>query len=87
VLIVSHGGVLRALERYCHDRDRAFPNVGGRIFELDGEAGTAGDLAITAGPRATVQRPVHQPATALHAAHATASRTTTNGHGRWATMG
>jgi probable phosphoglycerate mutase len=51
VLIVSHGGVLRALERYCHDVDRAFPNVGGRIFELDGEAGTAGDLAITAGPR------------------------------------
>jgi broad specificity phosphatase PhoE len=48
VLIVSHGGVLRALERYCHDVDRAFPNVGGRIFELDG---TAGDLAITAGPR------------------------------------
>jgi broad specificity phosphatase PhoE len=51
VLIVSHGGVLRALERYCHDVDRAFPNVGGRIFELDGEGGTAGDLAITAGPR------------------------------------
>ena len=54
VLIVSHGGVLRALERYCHDVDRAFPNVGGRIFELDGERGEpgeAGHLAITAGPR------------------------------------
>ena len=36
VLIVSHGGVLRAMERYCHDVDRAFPNLGGRFFDLDG---------------------------------------------------
>jgi broad specificity phosphatase PhoE len=47
VLVVSHGGVLRALERHCHDVDRAFPNVGGRRFDLDG----ADDLVITAGPR------------------------------------
>ena len=26
VLIVSHGGVLRAMERFCNDVDRAFPN-------------------------------------------------------------
>jgi broad specificity phosphatase PhoE len=36
VLVVTHGGVLRALERHCGEVDRAFPNLGGRIFELDG---------------------------------------------------
>ena len=45
VLIVSHGGVLRAMERYCNDVDRAFPNLGGRVFDLDGPPD---ELAITA---------------------------------------
>ena len=39
VLIVSHGGVLRALERYCHDVDRAFPNVGGAGRPSAGSSG------------------------------------------------
>jgi probable phosphoglycerate mutase len=52
VLIVSHGGVLRALERHCHDVDRAFPNVGGRIFDVDGaDEGAERGLLVTAGPR------------------------------------
>src|SRR5207344_3088370 len=29
VLVVSHGGVLRALERHCGTVDRAFANLGG----------------------------------------------------------
>jgi probable phosphoglycerate mutase len=37
VLVVAHGGVLRALERRCGEVDRAFPNLGGRIFEVDGD--------------------------------------------------
>jgi probable phosphoglycerate mutase len=45
VLIVSHGGVLRAMERYCNDVDRAFPNLGGRVFDLDG---SRDQLSITA---------------------------------------
>ena len=48
VLIVSHGGVLRAMERHCHDIDRAFPNLGGRFFELDS---VNGELQLSAGPR------------------------------------
>jgi broad specificity phosphatase PhoE len=48
VLVVTHGGVLRALERYCGAIDRAFPNLGGRIFELDGDG--AG-LVLRAGER------------------------------------
>jgi probable phosphoglycerate mutase len=39
LLVVSHGGVLRALERHAGATDRAFPNLGGRVFELDGEEG------------------------------------------------
>jgi broad specificity phosphatase PhoE len=45
VLIVSHGGVLRAMERFCNDVDRAFPNLGGRVFDLDG---SPDELSITA---------------------------------------
>ena len=48
VLVVAHGGVLRAMERHCHDVDRPFPNLGGRFFDL---ADQDGDLVITAGPR------------------------------------
>ncbi len=48
VLVVTHGGVLRALERYCGATDRAFPNLGGRFFDLDG----AGDeVLLSAGDR------------------------------------
>ena len=49
VLVVAHGGVLRALERRCGELDRAFPNLGGRMFEVDGAEGA--DLSITAGER------------------------------------
>jgi broad specificity phosphatase PhoE len=49
VLVVAHGGVLRALERRCGEIDRAFPNLGGRIFEVDGDAGP--DQAIAARER------------------------------------
>jgi len=49
VLVVSHGGVLRALERHGGATDRAFPNLGGRIFEVDGDEGAA--PSITNGER------------------------------------
>jgi broad specificity phosphatase PhoE len=49
LLVVAHGGVLRALERYCGEVDRAFPNLGGRIFELD-DAGRP-NLVLTARER------------------------------------
>jgi probable phosphoglycerate mutase len=45
VLVVAHGGVLRALERHCGEVDRAFPNLGGRIFEVDGTVGERSILA------------------------------------------
>ena len=45
VLIVSHGGVLRAMERFCDDVDRAFANLAGRVFDLDGPLD---ELSITA---------------------------------------
>jgi len=48
VLVVTHGGVLRALERHCGSVDRAFPNLGGRRFELDA---TDGELGVSAGER------------------------------------
>jgi broad specificity phosphatase PhoE len=48
VLIVTHGGVLRAMERHCHDVDRPFPNLGGRFFDLHGQDRS---VTITAGPR------------------------------------
>jgi broad specificity phosphatase PhoE len=48
VLVVTHGGVLRALERHCGSVDRAFPNLGGRRFELDA---IDNELAVSAGER------------------------------------
>jgi probable phosphoglycerate mutase len=51
VLVVAHGGVLRALERHCHDVDRAFPNLGGRLFGLDGPDTEGADLTVSAGER------------------------------------
>ena len=48
VLIVTHGGVLRAMERHCHDVDQPFPNLGGRFFTIDGGTGT---VTISAGSR------------------------------------
>jgi probable phosphoglycerate mutase len=48
VLIVTHGGVLRAMERHCHDVDQPFPNLGGRFFAINGQEGT---VTISAGPR------------------------------------
>ncbi|HEY8094033.1 MAG TPA: histidine phosphatase family protein [Acidimicrobiales bacterium] len=48
VLIVTHGGVLRAMERHCHDVDQPFPNLGGRFFTIGGEDGA---ITISAGRR------------------------------------
>ena len=48
VLVVTHGGVLRALERHCGSVDRAFPNLGGRRFGLDA---SNGELEVSAGDR------------------------------------
>jgi broad specificity phosphatase PhoE len=44
VLVVSHGGVVYALEEACGEPWRRLPNLGARWFELSGDD-------LTAGPR------------------------------------
>lgn len=58
VLVVTHGGVVRTLERRLELRmPAAIPNVGGRWFHVDGDTITGGELVVTAdADHATVPR-------------------------------
>ncbi len=49
VLVVAHGGVLRAIDRHHGVHDHSFPNLGGRELFLSGP-----DAAITIGERVSL---------------------------------
>lgn len=47
VLLVTHGGIVRTLERHLGDRDdQLLPNLGGRWLELDGNGFRLGDRVL-----------------------------------------
>jgi probable phosphoglycerate mutase len=51
VLVVSHGGVVRALERQFHALGDAIPNLAGRWLQVDGETVTLlGDRTLLIDP-------------------------------------
>jgi probable phosphoglycerate mutase len=49
ILVIAHGGVLRALDRRHGIHDEHFPNLGGRHYTIDGQ-----DAEITAGDRVSL---------------------------------
>lgn len=54
VLIVTHGGVIRTLERHLDlPMAAATPNLGGRWFAVDGAGITGGELIVTVEPEHT----------------------------------
>ena len=54
VLVVTHGGVIRTLERHLDLRmPAAIPNLGGRWFRVEGDDVVGGDLVVTVEPEHT----------------------------------
>lgn len=57
VLVVTHGGIVRTLERHLEDPDeQLLPNLGGRWVEVSGDTLRLGDRVLLL-DRATVTRP------------------------------
>jgi broad specificity phosphatase PhoE len=57
VLVVTHGGVVRTVERHLGgEADGLIPNLGGRWLHHDGETVTLGDRVVLLDP-AQVTRP------------------------------
>jgi probable phosphoglycerate mutase len=46
ILAVSHGGVIRALERWCDVDEGLVPNLGGRWFDITGSKFVAGERLV-----------------------------------------
>jgi probable phosphoglycerate mutase len=50
VLVVTHGGVIRTLERHLHATSEPVPNLGGRWFHSDGDGIALGDRDVLVDP-------------------------------------
>jgi broad specificity phosphatase PhoE len=50
VLVITHGGVIRTLERHLHAPSDPVPNLGGRWFHADGEGIALGDRDVLVDP-------------------------------------
>jgi broad specificity phosphatase PhoE len=62
VLVVTHGGVIDALERWVGADRRTVPYVGGRWFSVSGEDVRAGRVVTVLGEDPAVSRDGGQPA-------------------------
>jgi broad specificity phosphatase PhoE len=52
VLVITHGGVIRTLERHLHAPSKPVPNLGGRWFHEDGDGLALGDRDVLIDPDA-----------------------------------
>jgi probable phosphoglycerate mutase len=50
VLVITHGGVIRTLERHLHAPSEQVPNLGGRWFHPDGDGIALGDRDVLVDP-------------------------------------
>jgi broad specificity phosphatase PhoE len=49
-LVITHGGVIRTLERHLHAPSEPVPNLGGRWFHADGDGIALGDRDVLVDP-------------------------------------